>query len=70
MLKKHSGNLFFDFSGKIWKPKDVPKSKSDDLEIELDLDDEYEQALGTADEAELVDLAGLFLRHTLVLIFI
>lgn len=60
----HASNIQYLFyyilvsPGKIWKPKEVPKPKTDDLEIELDLDDEYEQALGTAEEAELVDLAG------------
>ncbi|GIZ00577.1 tropomodulin [Caerostris extrusa] len=53
-------------AGKIWKPKDVPKPKTDDLEIELDLDDEYEQALGTADEAELVDLAAILGLHSML----
>ncbi|GFW90342.1 tropomodulin [Trichonephila clavipes] len=52
--------------GKIWKPKEVPKPKTDDLEIELDLDDEYEQALGTADEAELVDLAAILGLHSML----
>lgn len=46
-------------TGKVWKPKDIPKPKSDDLQIELDLDDEYDEALTGAPEAELVDLAGL-----------
>ncbi|CAL1300198.1 unnamed protein product [Larinioides sclopetarius] len=52
--------------GKIWKPKEVPKTKSDDLDIELDLDDEYEQALGTAEEAELVDLAAILGLHSML----
>ncbi|GBN86468.1 Tropomodulin, partial [Araneus ventricosus] len=52
--------------GKIWKPKEVPKTKTDDLEIELDLDDEYEQALGTADETELVDLAAILGLHSML----
>lgn len=60
--------FFYTFTGKIWKPKEVPKPKTDDLQIELDLDDEYEQALDTAEEAELVDLAGLCFIFNLIII--
>ncbi|UYV60690.1 TMOD1 [Cordylochernes scorpioides] len=41
---------------KIWIPKESPKPKIE--EVELDLDQEYEVALNSAEEHELVDLAG------------
>lgn len=52
--------------GKIWSPKEIPKPKSDDMRIELDIDDEYEEALTTADETELVDLAAILGLHSML----
>lgn len=37
-----------------------------DMPIELDVDDELEEALEAAPERDLVDLAGTFFFHTFV----
>lgn len=53
--------------GKVWKPKVEPKLKDeDDMKIELDLDDDYEKALSTATESELVDLAAVLGLHSML----
>lgn len=52
--------------GKIWHPKELPKPKSDDLQIELDLGDEYDDALHGASEHELVDLAAILGLHSML----
>ncbi|XP_023223701.1 tropomodulin-like [Centruroides sculpturatus] len=53
--------------GKVWKPKAEPKLKEeDDIKIELDLDDDYEKALSTATESELVDLAAVLGLHSML----
>ncbi|XP_054715741.1 tropomodulin-like [Uloborus diversus] len=52
--------------GKIWKPKHVPKPEVEEMGIELDIDDEYVEALNTAEEAELVDLAAILGLHSML----
>lgn len=52
--------------GKVWHPKELPKPKSDDIQIELDLGDEYEDALHGASEHELVDLAAILGLHSML----
>ncbi|EEC07356.1 tropomodulin, putative [Ixodes scapularis] len=44
---------------KVFVPRIQPKPKQDDdVEVELDIGEDYEKALNTANESELVDLAG------------
>lgn len=50
-------------SGAVFTPKNEPKDpfpffEAGDMPIELDVDDEYVEALTSAKEQDLVDLAG------------
>lgn len=50
-----------------WLPPPIPEKQRDaDEQIAIDLGDEYEQALNTASQDEIIDLAGNFL-HTYIL---
>lgn len=45
-----------------WTPPPQPQKNQDaDEQISIDLGDEYEEALGTASQEEIIDLAGLCL---------
>lgn len=49
--------------GQVYTPKDQPNNpfpflEEGDMPIELDIDEEYEDALTSAKEHDLVDLAG------------
>ncbi|KAG0426227.1 hypothetical protein HPB47_026660, partial [Ixodes persulcatus] len=49
--------------GKVFVPRIQPKPKQDDdVEVELDIGEDYEKALNTANESELVDLAASIFR--------
>lgn len=53
--------------GKAYVPRVQPKpSQEDDVEVELDLGDDYKQALVTANESELVDLAAILGLHSMI----
>lgn len=53
--------------GKVFVPRAQPKPKQDnDVEVELDLGDDYEQALNSANESELVDLAAILGLHSML----
>ncbi|XP_064472016.1 tropomodulin-like isoform X3 [Ornithodoros turicata] len=53
--------------GKVFVPRIQPKpAHDDDVEVELDLGDDYKQALNTANESELVDLAAILGLHSMI----
>lgn len=53
--------------GKKWIPPEVPVIASrEDEGVSFNLEDEYEQALGTATEEELVDLAAILGFHSMM----
>lgn len=51
--------------GKVWVPKELPRLTKEDL-IQLDLDDEAENVLDEASEADLIDLAGILGLHSML----
>lgn len=55
-----------NFSGSVWKPKEMPKVSDEETRIMLDLDDESSEALKNASESDLVDLAGILGLHSLL----
>lgn len=53
--------------GKVFVPRVQPKAKQDDdVEVELDIGEDYESALNTANESELVDLAAILGLHSML----
>ncbi|CAN7983396.1 unnamed protein product [Ixodes hexagonus] len=53
--------------GKVFVPRIQPKPKQDDdVEVELDIGEDYERALNTANESELVDLAAILGLHSML----
>ncbi|XP_050034180.1 tropomodulin isoform X1 [Dermacentor andersoni] len=53
--------------GKVFVPRVQPKPKQDDdVEVELDIGEDYEKALNTANESELVDLAAILGLHSML----
>lgn len=50
--------------GKVWIPKETPRTAEDDDKIVLDLDEE--QTLTGASDADLVDLAGILGLHSMM----
>lgn len=49
--------------------QDNLKEQHADEQIAIDLGDEYEQALSSATQDEIIDLAGEFIHSTLVIKF-
>ncbi|KAH8022656.1 hypothetical protein HPB51_000956 [Rhipicephalus microplus] len=53
--------------GKVFVPRVQPKpNQDDDVEVELDIGEDYEKALNTANESELVDLAAILGLHSML----
>ncbi|XP_073942715.1 LOW QUALITY PROTEIN: tropomodulin [Choristoneura fumiferana] len=53
--------------GKKWMPPPPPERLRDaDEQISIDLGDEYEQALGTASQEEIIDLAAILGFHSMM----
>ena len=60
----HFLSSFFTSTGKVYIPKETPRTSEDDDKIVLDLDEE--QTLTGASDADLVDLAGILGLHSMM----
>lgn len=52
--------------GKKWIPPENAKQKEQDEQIAIDLGDEYEEALNTASQDEIIDLAAILGFHSMM----